>query len=152
MVASREVEEGSCEEAEFHCTSGECLNIEKLCNGQPDCGDGSDENLNRFFTAWISRHDGWPMVIRCGQRIAVRQSDQEHYGRNSGLLEVKLFHQTKPLGSVILTYHNIITKSSHKWNITTRCVIKECGELCVMNTLARGRQKCSAGLTNISFI
>ena len=48
---------------------------------------------------------------------------------------------------MILTHHNIITKSAQKQNITTRCVIRECGEQCAMNTLARGRQKCFAGFT-----
>merc|ERR1719411_499611 len=53
-VVCREVEEGSCEESEFHCSSGECIGIWKLCNGEPDCGDRSDEDVNR-----------------CSQRIAV---------------------------------------------------------------------------------
>jgi len=71
-VVCRDVEEGSCEETEFHCSSGECVDIGKLCDGAPDCRDRSDEN-----------------VSRCSRRIEVRQSDQEHYGRNSGLLEVR---------------------------------------------------------------
>jgi hypothetical protein len=71
-VVCREVEEGSCEEGEFHCSSGECVDIKKLCNGAPDCSDHSDEDVNR-----------------CTEKIAVRLSDQEHYGPNSGLLEVR---------------------------------------------------------------
>ena len=46
---SSEVEEGSCEEDEFHCSSGECIGIQKLCNGQPDCRDHSDEEANRWM-------------------------------------------------------------------------------------------------------
>ena len=42
------MEEGSCEEGEFHCSSGECVEIKKLCNGAPDCSDHSDEDVNRF--------------------------------------------------------------------------------------------------------
>ena len=42
------VEEGSCEGGEFHCSSGECVEIKKLCNGAPDCSDHSDEDINRF--------------------------------------------------------------------------------------------------------
>jgi len=71
-VVCSEVEEGSCEEDEFHCSSGECVDIQKLCNGEPNCRDHSDEEVNR-----------------CGQRIEVRHSDQDRYGHNSGLLEVR---------------------------------------------------------------
>ena len=46
----RDVEEGSCEETEFHCSSGECVDIGKLCDGAPDCRDRSDENVSRYFT------------------------------------------------------------------------------------------------------
>ena len=45
----RDVEEGSCEETEFHCSSGECVDIGKLCDGAPDCRDRSDENVSRYI-------------------------------------------------------------------------------------------------------
>ena len=54
-VVSRELEEGSCEESEFHCSSGECLDIGKLCNGSPDCRDRSDEDINRWIYQKFSR-------------------------------------------------------------------------------------------------
>ena len=44
----RDIEEGSCKETEFHCSSGECVDIGKLCDGAPDCRDRSDENVSRF--------------------------------------------------------------------------------------------------------
>ena len=48
-AVSSEVEEGSCEEDEFHCSSGECVDIQKLCNGEPNCRDHSDEEVNRWM-------------------------------------------------------------------------------------------------------
>ena len=37
----------TCEEYEFHCRNKECINVNRLCDGQPDCGDGSDEEARR---------------------------------------------------------------------------------------------------------
>jgi hypothetical protein len=85
-VTCREVEDGACEEDSFQCGSGECVGIETLCDGEkmrlgngglttfpgtPSCADGSDE-------------DG----SRCNLRIQVRLGGREHYGADSGVLEV----------------------------------------------------------------
>ena len=68
-VASRDAEEGPCNESEFQCSSGECVDIKKLCNGAPDCRDRSDEDFNRFAIQTFkvariscSRHVGWQMI------------------------------------------------------------------------------------------
>ena len=37
-----------CEESDFQCLSGECLNFGKLCDGAPDCRDHSDEDVDRW--------------------------------------------------------------------------------------------------------
>merc|ERR1719228_593763 len=72
-VVCQEVEEGSCDEDHFHCKSGECIEIEHLCDGiQNNCQDNSDEDIRM-----------------CSLRIQVRLTDKEHYGDNSGLLEVR---------------------------------------------------------------
>ena len=33
----------SCDVTEFQCKSGSCLNATWVCDGEPDCFDGSDE-------------------------------------------------------------------------------------------------------------
>ena len=33
----------TCDEWEFHCDNGECVHINNLCDGIPQCKDGSDE-------------------------------------------------------------------------------------------------------------
>ena len=33
----------TCAPEEFVCETGDCLPADKLCDGQPDCPDGSDE-------------------------------------------------------------------------------------------------------------
>ena len=33
-VVCRQVEEGSCQENEFHCSTGECVHLDNLCNGE----------------------------------------------------------------------------------------------------------------------
>ena len=76
-VVCQEVEAGHCEEDQFHCYSGECINISGLCDGSVDCKDQSDEDQRR-----------------CSLRTEVRLSQKEHYSQDSGvtgLLEVKLF-------------------------------------------------------------
>ena len=35
---------GPCGEGEFECDDGECINGDLECNGDEDCGDGSDED------------------------------------------------------------------------------------------------------------
>ncbi|KAK3881495.1 hypothetical protein Pcinc_014060 [Petrolisthes cinctipes] len=36
-----------CPEGQIECGSGECLPRSRFCDGEPDCGDGSDENICR---------------------------------------------------------------------------------------------------------
>ena len=71
-VVCREVLEGDCESYEFQCTSGECIDINRLCDGTPQCRDGSDEDATR----------------RCGQTTQARLVQKDKYGPHSGVLEV----------------------------------------------------------------
>ncbi|CAG2184395.1 unnamed protein product [Mytilus edulis] len=38
--------EGKCEDDEFMCTNGDCIDKMYYCDGHPDCNDGSDEKCN----------------------------------------------------------------------------------------------------------
>ena len=38
---------GYCQEGEFNCTSGICINASWKCDGDIDCDDGSDEQSCR---------------------------------------------------------------------------------------------------------
>ena len=42
------VSRDSCEKSDFHCSTGECLDFGKLCDGAPDCRDHSDEDVDRW--------------------------------------------------------------------------------------------------------
>jgi hypothetical protein len=35
--------DGACSKREFQCDNGKCINENDICNGNDDCGDGSDE-------------------------------------------------------------------------------------------------------------
>ena len=34
-----------CDDGEFKCSNGHCVDLADICNGKNDCGDGSDEIL-----------------------------------------------------------------------------------------------------------
>ena len=34
-----------CDDGEFKCSNGHCVDLDDICNGKNDCGDGSDEIL-----------------------------------------------------------------------------------------------------------
>ena len=33
----------ACPQNTFHCSNGKCINRDFICDGENDCGDGSDE-------------------------------------------------------------------------------------------------------------
>ena len=37
---------GSCKEYQFQCDNGECIKLEKKCDGWPNCRDKSDETAS----------------------------------------------------------------------------------------------------------
>lgn len=47
--------EGPCRLSEILCDTGQCLSLDKYCNGEDDCGDKSDEpkSCTREYTALI---------------------------------------------------------------------------------------------------
>lgn len=53
---------GSCDpEKEFTCHNKSCINIELVCDGKNNCGDGSDETLSVCFSTYIRKP--WVIVI-----------------------------------------------------------------------------------------
>ena len=43
---------GLCEENEFTCFNGECIDMSYVCDGINDCGDNSDEvNCSKYSTS-----------------------------------------------------------------------------------------------------
>ena len=63
-AASRDAGEGPCNESEFQCSSGECVDIRKLCNGASDCKDRSDEDVRfaiqtlKLARIWLTNDSG----------------------------------------------------------------------------------------------
>lgn len=55
VKASRDAD-GPCRLSELHCDTGQCISLDKYCNGEDDCGDKSDEpksctrKLNNYFS------------------------------------------------------------------------------------------------------
>lgn len=46
--------EGKCEDDEFMCTNGDCIDKMYYCDGHPDCNDGSDEKCSTYiYTVYI---------------------------------------------------------------------------------------------------
>lgn len=37
---------GDCDDDQFRCGNSHCVNVDKLCDGENDCGDFSDERCN----------------------------------------------------------------------------------------------------------
>ena len=44
----------SCASVNFTCRSGQCITRRKVCDGQPDCTDGSDEDARFCCKKFIS--------------------------------------------------------------------------------------------------
>ncbi|XP_076096043.1 uncharacterized protein LOC143067004 [Mytilus galloprovincialis] len=44
--ASDDVGCGDCDDDQFRCGNSHCVNVDKLCDGENDCGDFSDERCN----------------------------------------------------------------------------------------------------------
>lgn len=40
---ARDVSSGPCRLSELLCDTGQCISLDKYCNGEDDCGDKSDE-------------------------------------------------------------------------------------------------------------
>lgn len=51
MASSLLTYEGPCEQGKIYCKSGECLDIERFCDGILDCADGSDEQCSKYNQA-----------------------------------------------------------------------------------------------------
>ena len=39
----------TCKNSEFQCKNDDCINVEWLCDGEPDCVDGEDEEQCREY-------------------------------------------------------------------------------------------------------
>ena len=117
-VVCQEVEVGNCEEDQFHCYSGECINISGLCDGRIDCKDQSDEDQGR-----------------CSMRTEVRLSQKEHYAQDSGVTGVLEVRVTVFLCSFAELSQNPLCRFG----------IRGSGALSARTTLLLARQLCSAG-------
>ncbi|XP_035664469.1 SCO-spondin-like [Branchiostoma floridae] len=61
----------NCTDMQFHCTSGECIFYSQVCDGTPDCVDGSDE-IN-CIDCIVSQWTMWESCSRtCGVGVAKR--------------------------------------------------------------------------------
>lgn len=53
-------DEPICETGKLACGNGECIDKELFCNGEPNCGDGSDENA---CSEYFRRHRHSPHLF-----------------------------------------------------------------------------------------
>ncbi|XP_056407686.1 SCO-spondin-like [Hyla sarda] len=63
-----------CSSKQFHCISGECISMERRCDLQSDCADGSDEDdcVDCILSPWTS----WSDCSRsCGLGVMFRRRD-----------------------------------------------------------------------------
>ncbi len=52
-----------CEVGQTPCNSVQCIPSEDVCNGQDDCGDGSDEEGCRMFLQTLQFHRSSPQLF-----------------------------------------------------------------------------------------
>ncbi|CAF3898744.1 unnamed protein product [Rotaria sp. Silwood2] len=75
----------SCASVNFTCRNGQCLSRRKVCDGQSDCSDGSDEDT-RFCSRYTCRPTEYrclsggciPYIERCDRKIDCNDGSDEN--------------------------------------------------------------------------